>query len=346
MTDAQTLKLLKRFSKLMHSAEACIHSDAHSIGEVMALFDAVQLFHEGRLAGVVPKGTRENLPPLEVFDLKVNSIAIPSAVQHYISELEPHCLGELFYIRIKGNAWREFMELIALRCGVPVDTDPLALGWKPKYWSDNALMAQMNDLILRREPTPPQSRDWFSLDRGHAREYHRLGIHYVGEGLKKLRSRKPDGEWQYCMVHRLGWRKEFFPWPTFLVPPDWSSPDWTKEKLWKTELRAMRREVREDKAKRAAKKRKQMEELRSRRANVKQFLQGEVFDLQLKEIVDDPHGVYRYLGCSTVRQLVFMTEDEVGKKCNVIWIKNILWRVGLRLGMTDKDFPEKPVTAE
>lgn len=230
LTDVQKLKLLRRFSQLSRSAEAQIHGGARS-AVIMALFDALELFQEGRLESVTPASWGDHWVGVEpkgiqtVCDMNVRTIRFSPTVRHYIKLFKPRCVGELYYIDIGGRANNEMLESLWLRFGIPVNADPIALGWKPVYWQDTSLMSELGTLILGEK----QVCD--------GRKYHKQGIHYLGEALSRARNFSA-GKQRYAQI--LGINELIRPpsrlWSTLVVPPDWPLPNWAYEELWRAEL--------------------------------------------------------------------------------------------------------------
>lgn len=255
MSDNLKLELLGRLSKGVHEAEQNIHKGDRTSGEVAALLDALDLFKEKKL-GNIPLYPRSVSGIQDIFDLKPRARWFSGKMVEWFYDRRPRYVGELYYIH--DGRISTLRAVLAFRFDIPCDADPVALGWKPPYWNDEHTMLELDQFFYELK---------YDVD---AEALHRRGIHCKGDLLAQVGVRKSRLSYTECCywnedLERQGdkgflgdFSKNSKLWPTFVVPPTWSPPDWREDEGWKAELkkieeqrRERREAVRECKRKRA-----------------------------------------------------------------------------------------------
>jgi len=271
MTSKEKLQTLHRLSALSGSAEDIIQKGTRSPGGVLLLLEALQAFKDDTLGAIV------RIPRRDLFfeeismrcNLEIRDVPFSPDDQRYLKRRGLRYVGEIFYVwfdprSIHARKTEErIKEVLTSRLSLVGDLDPIALGWKPFYWSDTTYTDEFNVLILERHPTSPEVPNWDRFVRlqsyersrrgmehphfrGIARRLHLRGIHFFGEEFVQERNdhcpsgKRSTGSMEELQIHLRGSGSRL--WAGFLVPPNWVFPNWRGD-LWEAELLQIEKEM-------------------------------------------------------------------------------------------------------
>lgn len=381
MTNKEKLQALNRLSALIRSAEDIIQKGTRSPGDVLLFLEALQAFKERRLASIV-RVSHGSLSTDDIFlrcGIEVRDVPFSPEDQRYLKKRGLRYVGEIF------SMWSDPRSSFAVetgerirgvlfdRLGLSKDLDPLALGWKPFYWSDATYTDELAVLILKRYPTSPKVLNWdqsvknsyyrcrLELHRGAARRLHRRGIHFMGElFIREGNDHCPFGkratgslEGLQKELQSLGSRL----WAGFLPPPHLTFPDWQGD-LWSAELVQLEKEEQElEKAwARTVARRKKLWEEEEAKRKAKQETQRnslpsrEILDRSVEtlELSIRAANCLQNAGIETIGQLVVRTEHEMLRSKNfgrksLSEIKELLVKIGLHIDMTKEELEALPL---
>ncbi len=319
----------------------------------------------------------------EVFDIAIPSIALSKDDERMLKRRGVRYLGELFSVwfdprsPISKKRGERIMAFVSRTFGIPVDADPIALGWKPCYWSDPSFLAELNVLVLGRCPTPP-APDWeryvalgpyrrsregmnrFDY-RGVARRIHAWGKrHFMGELIASCDAHI-RGHKDHCPSGKRGLgdldslprdlREVHSPlWAAARIPSDWTAPDWRGE-LWQKELAEIEREAtllgemeKRQEEERESAERVRTEALAALRAERAQNPEKDSPNYRVDEWEFSVRTAGSLLGAGikTFRQLAGMTERRMlliknFGRRSLNEVKTALADCGLRPGMTEAE---------
>lgn len=173
---------------------------------------------ENTLVGVSVK-EREKMSPdkmLELFSLPWSATAFVRRSQ-YLAERGIRFVGEWYYVKTRKNSPADDIgEFLQSALDLPVECDPLALGWRPPYW-DDASFKELLDQPLNTVHNNKGYEVWW---------YYSRGFRYVGEFLARRREANEDGKLQLS-PGALQQHQESLAdtqlWAGMLLPPKWEA---------------------------------------------------------------------------------------------------------------------------
>lgn len=378
-SDGQKSCALNRLSSLSRAAEELIVNGSRCSEDIELLLEALQAFGNGDLGAVVRTSRTSSSTSLSaICERDVRTAPFTKEDLQYVVAHGVRYIGELFYLFFDPRSPRSvergqrMLQVLTEHYGLAPQTDPLAAGWVPSYWSDPAFLVELNTLLLERCPTPSH-RPWGRYRfvqrsnalrtgndaperRGLARFSHTQGIHFAGELLVRMR-----GAGQFCPAMKCSAQyldqtrcilreMDSQLWAAALVPSTWMVPDWQGE-VWQGELVAIARENEEI---RAIEGRMRAEQVENKRRK------DEESDRRREQVLASPDRILdrsveclelsvrsaqclRNANIETIRQLVHRTEAEMLQcknfgQISLKEVNEVLRGLGLRLGMTDADF--------
>lgn len=243
-TNKCRLPLKDRALALIGSTTDLIARDTRHPAQLALLVKALQAFKDNQLAHVIRKQTK--LPDLTVrlrlySELLVDLHFLTPKQQKYLAQRGIRYLGELFYASFDGRSRlaiqykAELFGALNAYLGLTEDLDPLADGWEPPYWSDDAFVELLNmtPLAFFGDSSPEAPRRERDLYHNDARRAHRADLHSVGVWLKDHRANigpqaaKGTDGWG---VGKLKDTQSLFRqhgsrlWASVLIPPTWIAP--------------------------------------------------------------------------------------------------------------------------
>ncbi len=216
---------------LWHLAYGHLLGDRRSGVIRRALKEALALFHEDKLAGVLRKVESLELSRSSVYafcDLPVEDIPVPAPVSAWLRDIGIRFGGELFRFDWERLARKykhaEPVRVLLIALGFPEGFDAWAYGWRPAYLADPAVRAAL-------------SASWAAFDRnmdpwdpnpllaGHPGGFVKFQ-HFVGMLIRTLDLREEysastTGWWQAKIVHVPELAALH---AAMYVPDDWSPP--------------------------------------------------------------------------------------------------------------------------
>ena len=381
LTSRQKLDLVQRIGALGLNAQTLIVNDKRSGSDVETLLRALQAFKENRLGGIIFSERTFNLASLAACSIEVVSLPFEKEDQKWMRLRGVRYVGEIYYVHFDAKSsysvarGKRVLSFLEGRFSLPMNMDPLALGWKPPYWN-SMTKADLSRLILNEMPTPPEPNwdevselingPWYRrqgfkhrpMYRGIARLLHQRGAHFI---VDIFLTTYPS---QNCPANKRssGMLKSLMSdlracgstmWAGALVPPMPRAP-W--ESRWKDELAAIEEETAAFSAaiearKAAEKVRREEEEARREQAHLELATVARTTDILNREIdfieLGDEWSV-RTINClqnSNIRlygELVVHDRVELRRTVDNLGMKSIreieehLATLGLKLGMTDR----------
>jgi hypothetical protein len=313
--DTRQQGWLARLATLFATAITLIQKGVRSDRMAETLLNALQLFKENRLAGVVSiePGRTGMLPDnfQQLLSLKISDLPLSTkGAKQFLIRHGIHYLGEVYAVHPgPKQAKKSIAELeeYLLSVGLPLNLDPISAGWIPPYWNDPTVREALDRPVFTQS-----GRNFERL----AHDCHESGSHYLGQVI---------ADWPVAYLRRRGFRslarrEEFLEGDAaraglhgaMFVPTDWTPPKGVPAG-WRDDRKVI---------------------------VAKSLLSDgtiERFELSVRT-----YYCLKNAGIIRVSDLVRRSEDEMlrvknfGRKC-LNELKEVLTDHGLRLGMSDEE---------
>lgn len=195
--------------------------------QVADLKAALQLAHENMLGVAVPRTKALEMSKkaaLDFCDRPIDVLGFPESFVASLYDAGVELAGELFRIEWEDAARRNRVRSLLIGSGFPEPFDPIALGWRPKYFDDLAVREALSQPWNVMGDVDPWEPDPLLADHGH---YGGMVFsnHYLGTFVRRMaEAHKNEREVR-------GWKRRIDRVPelaalhaAMYVPDDWSAP--------------------------------------------------------------------------------------------------------------------------